>query len=595
MRPGQLVGGRYRLDEEIDAGGNGVVWRAHDHVLDRTVALKHALSPETGGADRVRQLRREATILAKLSHPNVVTVFDTTSENGQWWLVMEYAPAPNLARHGKLPPERVARYGAQLAYALQAVHEQGVVHRDIKPANVLVTADNRVKLSDFGISRVMHGDVTVTDSALIAGTPGYIAPEVAKGHDPTPAADMFSLGATLYAVAEGVSPFGPTDNQGAVWRRTIAADVAAPDPGSPLAPVLSRLMDVNPAKRPTAAEARLLLEKVADGAVVRRPRRWRDVALVTGAVVVVVAAVAWLVFSPASGSGGTATPLPAPVTSRAAVSLLGDPRTADPCALSDASALARFGEAERDAEYGNFDRCDVIVRSNGSEVDVKTELDTADPDGPPAGAVQTTGQIGVVREPLDGEECDRTLLLGDGNQVAITAQQNGDGPADLCAMADTATDTAVTVLSRGEIPRRVPADPASLIKADACALLDADALSRFPGVDAVDPEIGFGDWSCRWHSTTSQANLLVRFDRNQPPTADDGQPTRIAGRQAFVERLPDDHACQVEVVYRRFSSADTSAKVELLLVVLTGSQPLDQLCGLATSLAEPAAAKLPAT
>lgn len=591
MRPGQLVAGRYRLDEEVDAGGNGVVWRAHDQELDRVVALKHALSPGSGGADRVRLLRREAQILAKLNHPNVVTVFDTVSENGEWWLVMEYAPAPNLARQGKLPPDRVARYGAQLAGALEAAHAVGVVHRDVKPANVLVTADDRVKLSDFGISRVMHADVTVTDSALIAGTPGYIAPEVAKGHDPAPAADIFSLGATLYAVAEGVSPFGPTDNQGAVWRRTIAADVAAPDPRSPLAPVLSRLMQVNPAKRPTAAEARRLLEDSAGS--VRVPRRRRIMTLLSAAVIVVAATVAWFVFKPASGSGGTANPAPARGSSPPPGSALGDQRTADPCALTDASALARFGDAERDPEYGNFDRCDVIVRSNTSKVDVKTELDTPGPAGAPAGNVQHVGQIGIQREPLDGDECDRTLLLADGNRVAIAARQNGDGPADLCGMADTATDTAVTVLSRGGIPRRAPADPSSLSNADACALLDADALARFPGVDAVNPEIGFGHWSCRWHSTTSQANLLVRFDRNEPPSAADGQPTRIAGRQAFVERVDDDKACQVQVVHRRYTGADSSAKVELLLVVLTGPQPMDQLCGLATALAEPAAAKLP--
>ncbi|MFD2414787.1 serine/threonine-protein kinase [Amycolatopsis pigmentata] len=594
MRPGELVAGRYRLDEEVDAGGNGVVWRAHDQDLDRVVALKHALLPGSGGADRMRLLRREARILAKLNHPNVVTVFDTVSENGEWWLVMEYTSAPNLARHGKLPPDRVARYGAQLAGALAAVHAVGVVHRDIKPANILVTADDRVKLSDFGISRLMHADVTVTGSALIAGTPGYIAPEVARGHEATPAGDLFSFGATLYALTEGVSPFGPTDNQGAVWRRTIAADVAAPDPHSPLAPVLSRLMRVDPAKRPTAAEAQRLLRQAADS--VRPARRWPKLVPVSGAMIVAAATAAWFMVNPATSSGGsTANPLPGPESSsRQAVPALGDPRTADPCALTDASALARFGEAERDPEYGNFDRCDVVVSSGNSKVDVKTELDAAGSDDAPAG-VDQVGGIGIVREPLDGEECDRTLLLAGGNRVAIAARQNGTGPADLCAMADTATNTAVTALSRGEIARRAPADPASLINVDACALLDADALSRFPGVDAVDPEIGFGHWSCRWHSTTSRANLLIRFDRNEPLTADDGQPTWIAGRRAFVEQVSEDKACHVQVVYRRYTDAASSAKVELLLVVLTGPQPLDQLCGLATAIAQPASAKLPKT
>ncbi len=276
------------------------------------------------------------------------------------------------------------------------------------------------------------------------------------------------------------------------------------------------------------------------------------------------------------------------------LSVVGDPRTADPCALTDAAALSRFGAAQRDPEYGNFDRCDVLVQSGDSEVDVRVELRTPDSDETAPGPVQTVGRVGVVRDPLNGESCERTLLLADGNHVQVLARQLGEGPADLCAMADSATDSAVAKLAQGQsIPPRPGMPAASLINADACALLDNEGLSRFPGVDATDPDPGFANWSCRWHSTTSAADLLVRFDRHPPLTAADGRPVELAGHRAFVE--PDGYGpdtCQVSVPHREYVG-EISDRAELLLVVVSGPQPADQLCQLATSLAEPAAANLP--
>jgi hypothetical protein len=596
-----VIAGRYRLAEQVGAGGNGIVWRATDEELDRVVAVKHALSSHSErSAERISLLRREARTLAKVNHPNVVTVFDVVAEDGEWWLVMEYVPAPNLAERGTLPPDRVARLGVQLASALDAVHAAGIVHRDVKPRNVLVTDDDRAKLGDFGISRIVHGDVTVTDTGLVAGTPGYLAPEVAKGDDPTPASDVFSLGATLFAALEGVSPFGATDNHLALLRRTAEGAVATPSGNTALTPVLSLLMHVNPAKRPTATQARQLLEDVASGELPEPRRRWltgRRLALASGALVVVLVAAIWLAVDIPSGKArNTAQPeaAPTPAPPPAAAPLVGDPHTADPCALTDTAPLTRFGEAVRDADYGNFNRCDITVNSEDSSVDVKVELDNPTPDGNPPGPIQTVGHIGILREPVDGDECDRTLLLADGHRVAITAQQDGDGQADLCALADTATTSAVNALSRGELPRRATLPANSLIHSDACALLDANALSRFPGVDALHPETGFADWECRWNSTTSSGSLLVRFDRNQPLTAADGRPVKLAGRDAFVQ--PDgygDKTCQVQVVHRQYTGADTQPKLEILLVVLSGSQPPNQLCDLATKLAAPAAANLP--
>jgi hypothetical protein len=602
VRTGQLIAGRYRLAEQVGSGGNGLVWRATDEELHRTVAVKHAVS--AGGVrstERIRLLRREARILARINHPHVVTVFDVVADDGEWWLVMEYFPAPDLAQHGTLPPEQVARIGAQLASALEAVHAAGIVHRDIKPGNVLMTDDDRAKLSDFGISRTVHGDVTVTDTGLVAGTPGYLAPEVAKGDDPTPASDVFSLGATLFAALEGVSPFGSTDNYLLLLRRAAEGDIATPGRDTALNPVLARLMHVNADKRPTAAQSRQLLDGVA-AEVHDTPgfrRRWlagRRLTLGSATLVVVLAAVISLAVGFPEGSNGQHTDPGSGSVLPPDSPVVGDPATADPCALTDAVALARFGDAVRDAEYGNFDRCDVIVKSSGgSEVDVKVEFNNPDQNGNPPGPIERVGQVGILREAPNGDLCDRTLFLADGYNVNITAQENGDGQVDLCAMADTATASAATVLSRGEIPRRTtPADATSLIHADACGLLNAAALAKFPGVDALHPEVGFSGWECRWRSTTSSDILLVRFDRNEPLTAADGRPTQFAGHTALVQ--PEGYGydtCQVQVVQRQYTGINFSPKVELLLVVIEGSEPADQLCGLATSLAEPAAAALP--
>ncbi|MCI2417903.1 serine/threonine protein kinase [Saccharopolyspora sp. K220] len=593
MRTGQLVIGRYRLEEQIGSGGNGIVWRATDEELNRPVAIKHALSRDSeNGAERIKRLRREAKTLAQVNHPNVVTLFDVVADGTEWWLVMEYVPAPDLAAHGALPPGRVARLGAQLASALEAVHAMGIVHRDIKPGNVLVTDDDRAKLGDFGISRTVHTDVTLTDSALLTGTPGYVAPEVANGEEPTSASDVFSLGATLFAAVEGVSPFGSADNPLVLLRRAATGDIATPSRAGALAPALSALLRVDPAKRPTAAEAKQILENVAsapasDTGPSRAPRRRRfGMAATSVAVVAVLAIGAWLVFDLTSSSADdTARSGPSPT--------IGDPRTADPCALTDPLPLARFGDAEEDADYGNFNRCDVIVESGDSEVDVQVQLEKPTPGAPP-GPVEKLGELGIVREPGDSDGCERMLLLPDRTRIPISAEQLGDGQADLCAMADTAVTSAVEVLSRGQIPRRATPEPASLINSDACALLDANALTRFPGVDAIHPEIGFGGWECRWESTTSPLSLLVRFDRNQPLNAHDGRPVQLAGHDAFVE--PEgygDDSCQVSVVHRQYAGEDAEPMAELLLVVVMGAQPPDQLCGLATGLAEPAAAALP--
>ncbi|MFF5032719.1 serine/threonine-protein kinase [Nocardia salmonicida] len=278
MTSDRLIAGRYRLTDPIGTGAMGVVWRATDVRLRRTVAVKQVLlAPGLTGTQALEgKLRamREGRIAARLHHPNAITVFDVAEEDGQPWLVMEYMNAPSLAAKLSggvtLPPIEVAGIGAQAAAALSAAHDAGIMHRDVKPANLLVGDDGTVKLTDFGISHAT-GDVTVTATGFLAGTPAYLAPEIARGDSPKPAADVFALGSTLYAASEGAPPFGEGDNPLAVLHAVARGVVPEPKNAGPLAPVLMWLLTASADDRPTMAQARIALEDVAAGRVPALP------------------------------------------------------------------------------------------------------------------------------------------------------------------------------------------------------------------------------------------------------------------------------------------------------------------------------------
>ncbi len=276
MTADRLIAGRYRLTDPIGTGAMGVVWRATDVRLRRTVAVKQVLLgpglTREAALEAKLRAKREGRIAARLHHPNAITVFDVVEEDEQPWLVMEYMDAPSLAAKlagGRtLPAMEVAKIGAQAAAALAAAHDAGIVHRDVKPANLLVADDGTVKITDFGISRAV-GDVTVTATGFLAGTPAYLAPEVARGENPEPASDVFALGSTLYAAVEGAPPFGEGDNPLAVLHAVARAQVRPPEKAGDLGPVLMRLLAATVEERPTMKEARRALEDVAAG---RSPR-----------------------------------------------------------------------------------------------------------------------------------------------------------------------------------------------------------------------------------------------------------------------------------------------------------------------------------
>jgi len=273
----RLVAGRYRLDRQIGSGAMGVVWRAHDERLDRTVALKELLMQpglDEEEAERARaRAMREGRIAARLQHPHAISVYDVALDHGTGageqvvpWLVMEYLPAPSLAtvlaEHGALPPHEVARIGWQVAAALTAAHQAGIVHRDVKPGNVLLGQDGTVKITDFGISRASW-DATVTRTGMLAGTPAYFAPEVARGELPGSPSDVFSLGSMLYVAVEGEPPFGLDDNTLALLRTVAEGRVRPPLRAGPLSTVLMQLLADDPAARPAMPDVVAALSAIA--------------------------------------------------------------------------------------------------------------------------------------------------------------------------------------------------------------------------------------------------------------------------------------------------------------------------------------------
>ncbi|WP_341845939.1 serine/threonine-protein kinase [Streptomyces curacoi] len=259
-----LVAERYWLEQPLGRGAMGEVWRARDELLGRIVAVKLLLAEADETA--TRRFRREAEIAARLNHPHVVALYDAGAHEGRLFLAMEFVDggslAGQLAVHGVLPPEQVARIAAQIATGLSTAHQQGVIHRDIKPSNLLLSTDGMAKISDFGIARIVHEtSAPLTMTGQILGTSSYLAPERALGRPAGPASDVYSLGCVLYELLTGRPPF-LADTAAAVVHQHVDALPTRPGelrPGLPgsFEDYLLRLLAKEPGHRPTA-------ERVAD-------------------------------------------------------------------------------------------------------------------------------------------------------------------------------------------------------------------------------------------------------------------------------------------------------------------------------------------
>ncbi|SFK35523.1 Serine/threonine protein kinase [Streptosporangium canum] len=266
----RVLADRYELIAPLGRGTMGTVWRAYDRSLGREVAVKE-IRQESGLSEAQRaELRermiREGRMAARISHPSVATVHDAIIENGSPWIIMELVQARSLEQvieeEGPLPPRLVAEIGVDLLGALRAAHAQGVLHRDVKPGNVLITESGRVVLTDFGIAKA-EGDTNLTKTGMVIGSPGYTAPERARGEHTGPESDLWSLGATLYFAVEG---------RPAYERSSVAETLAAlmtdradpPTQAGPLRPVLEQLLERDHTVRLAPAQAAAMLRAVAD-------------------------------------------------------------------------------------------------------------------------------------------------------------------------------------------------------------------------------------------------------------------------------------------------------------------------------------------
>lgn len=318
--PGRVLAGRYRVTARLGRGGMGVVWRAVDEVLGREVALKelrtYADAATAELADLRTRMQREARAAARVRHPGVIAVHDVAQHEGRPVIVMELVDGTSLEdvmrSNGFLDPAYAASVGARVLDALAAAHEAGVLHRDVKPGNILLECTGRVVLTDFGIAAMEDPDdgsaTRLTGSGELVGSLDYLAPERARGEQPGPASDVWSLGATLYAAVEGASPFRRTST----WS-TLAAIVTDPLPeprrAGALGPALTELLHKDPALRADARRAAALLDAVAAGNPLPPPPPDPGT-MRLGAAAGAPAAGAPVTGAPADGGSGTGVPAP---------------------------------------------------------------------------------------------------------------------------------------------------------------------------------------------------------------------------------------------------------------------------------------------
>ncbi|GLZ40143.1 serine/threonine-protein kinase [Actinokineospora sp. NBRC 105648] len=267
----RVVAGRYAILNELGRGGMGVVWLAEDRMIGRHVAIKELHLPEgVPSSERTvfeERVLREARTAGRLNDPAVVTVYDVVQESGATYIVMELIQAPTLSdvvrERGPLPAEQVAKLAEQLLSALEAAHQAGVIHRDVKPSNIMLAANGRAKLTDFGIAQSLD-DPRLTSSGILIGSPTYMAPERIRGDEAGASSDLWALGAVLFYAIEGYSPFERTTTAATMHAILSEVPYLTRAQGA-LASLISGLMVGTPQARLTAPQVRGLLTHVPNG------------------------------------------------------------------------------------------------------------------------------------------------------------------------------------------------------------------------------------------------------------------------------------------------------------------------------------------
>ncbi|MFI6625999.1 serine/threonine-protein kinase [Streptomyces sp. NPDC050528] len=626
---GDRIDGRYLLNEPIGTGGMGVVWRAWDERLQRWVAVKCARLDD----DRAtRRLMGEARNAGRLHHPNIVAVFDYVDEGTTCWIIMEYVPSRSLAQlmaeRGPLTPEEAGSIGCQIADALVKSHRAGVVHGDVTPENILVTDEGVARLTDFGISRALGNDGTQTTTGTVRGKPRYLAPELAKGQSAGEKSDVFSLGASLFAAVEGQSPYGEAEHLMTYLARAVEGHIEPTRRAGQLAAPLAALLEVEPGDRPDAAHARKLLTRAApppahiqeqladrrtldlesstlrlgplarctrDVLTLSLPRRVRRRPMAVTAVALVTAgAVAGglVLFAPWDSKGGSDKSVglaDAKPSATARAGTMGDERTADPCGLVDAASLSRFGHTQLDPDYGEIDRCDILVdNTSGDDIaDVQVNLDADRDSFDDIQSTRLVGNLTVVTIKRDDKTCERAVLPTDGTQIRVIGQQLATSSPDPCQLADAATDHVVGVLADGPVPRRASAPAAnSLARLNACTLLGAADLKQVPGVQLANQDAGFGNWDCDWSSDDGKREVEIQFSRDNSLDADDGTLVNVAGTKSYsIADEAEDDSCTVRTPHRTYTDSVGEETTELFQLTVYAPQPSGQLCDTAAELA----------
>ncbi|MFM7719017.1 MAG: protein kinase domain-containing protein, partial [Actinomycetota bacterium] len=257
-----VLAGRYRVERELGRGGMARVYRGTDTVLGRPVAIKLLAAQYAEDADFVARFRREAQAAARLNHPNLVGVYDTGTDDGVHYIVMEFVEgrtlADFLAGGGRIAPARAAEIADLVLRALQAAHAQGVVHRDIKPANIMITPNGEVKVTDFGIARLSRGEETLAATSAILGTASYLAPEQAQSQPVDERADLYALGCVLFEMVTGRPPFVGDSAVSVASKHVVEMPIAPsrlnPDVPPELETVILRALAKDPADRYASAQ-----------------------------------------------------------------------------------------------------------------------------------------------------------------------------------------------------------------------------------------------------------------------------------------------------------------------------------------------------